>query len=58
MWEDMKEVKLDVDWINTVINTIKEQTSVSHSENINLKKITSENVYERNGVGHHREKIK
>ena len=55
----MKEVKLDADWINTVTNTIKEQISVSHSENINLKKnITSGNVYERNGIGHHREKIK
>ena len=34
----MKEVKLDADWINTVTNTIKEQISMSHSENINLKK--------------------
>ena len=56
--EDMKEVKLGADWINTVTNTIKEQISVSHSENINLKKITSGNVYKRNGIGHHREKIK
>ena len=23
IWEDMKEVKLDADWINTVTNTIK-----------------------------------
>ena len=38
IWEDMKEVKLVADWINTVTNTIKEQISVSHSENINLKK--------------------
>ena len=38
IWEDMKEVKLDADRINTVTNTIKEQISVSHSENINLKK--------------------
>ena len=38
IWEDMKEVKLDADWINTVTNTIKEQISVSHSENISLKK--------------------
>ena len=58
IWEDMKEVKLDADWINTVTDTIKEQISVSHSENINLKKITSGNVYERNGIGHHREKIR
>ena len=34
----MKEVKLDADWINTATNTIKEQISVSYSENINLKK--------------------
>ena len=58
IWEDMKEVKFDADWINTVTNTIKEQISVSHSENINLKKITSGNVYKRNRIGHHREKIK
>ena len=38
IWEDMKEVKLDADWIDTVTSTIKEQISVSHSENINLKK--------------------
>ena len=34
IWKDMKEVKLNADWINTVTNTI----SVSYSENINLKK--------------------
>ena len=34
----MKEIELDADWINTVTNTIKEQISVSRTENINLKK--------------------
>ena len=56
IWEDMKEVKLDADWINTVTDTIKEQISVSYSENINLIKKKSRNVYERNRTGHHRER--